>query len=173
MYSVLVFILLMVNWVIFSGLLDAFHLTLGIISCFIVTRLSADLVFENRAMSMGQRLVQAWRLAGYLLWLFWQVILANAHVLKLALTLRGGEEIKPRMVRFQSKLKTGFGKFALANSITLTPGTVTVRIDGDIFVIHAISRFAAEGLDGDMEARVARVFEPDNLEALGKGAQAA
>ncbi len=173
MYSVLVFILLMVNWVIFSGLLDAFHLTLGAISCLIVTRLSADLVFENRAMSMGQRAGQAWRLAGYLAWLFWQVVLANVHVLKLALTLKGGEEISPRMVRFPTKLKTGFGKFALANSITLTPGTVTVRIEGDVFLVHAISKFAADALSGDMEARVARVFEPDNLEAIGKGAEAA
>lgn len=169
MYSLLVFILLMVNWVIFSGLLDAFHLTLGVISCLIVTRLSADLVFENRAMSMGQRAGEAWRLACYLAWLLWQVVLSNLHVLKLALTRGGAKEIRPRMVRFTTKLKSGFGKYVLANSITLTPGTVTVRIEGDVFIVHAISKFAADGLAGDMEARVARVFEPKNEAALGKG----
>ncbi len=173
MYSVLVFILLMVNWVIFSGLLDAFHLTLGILSCLLVTRLSADLVFENHAMSMGQRAGQAGRLACYLAWLLWQVVLSNMHVLKLALTSAGAKDIQPRMVRFKTKLKTDFGKYALANSITLTPGTVTVRIEGDVFTVHAISKFAADGLTGDMEARVARVFEPGNDEALGKGAEAA
>lgn len=173
MYSILVFILLMVSWVVFSGLLDVFHLTLGVISCAIVTRLSADLAFENRAMSMGQRAEQAWRLGIYLLWLIWQVVLSNLHVLKLALSFRGGEEIRPRIVRFRTKLKTDFGKYTLANSITLTPGTVTVRIEGEVFTVHAISQFAADGLAGDMEARIARVFEPDNREARGDATEAA
>jgi len=163
----------MVNWVVLSGLFDGFHLALGVISCALVTRLSADLAFENRALSMGQRAHQAFRLACYLLWLLGQVILSNIHVLKLALAMRGTEAIQPRMVRFRTKLKSDFGKYALANSITLTPGTVTVRIDGDLFIVHAISKFAADGLAGDMEARVARVFEPDNEVALGKGAEAA
>jgi multicomponent Na+:H+ antiporter subunit E len=48
---------------------------------------------------------------------------------------------------------------ALANSITLTPGTITIRIEDDIFYVHAINRKAAEGLPGEMEDRLARVFE--------------
>ena len=55
-------------------------------------------------------------------------------------------------------LKTDFEKFLLANSITLTPGTVTIKILGDTFYIHAISDFSVDGLNGEMDRRIAHIF---------------
>ena len=166
MYQVLVFFLLLLTWVIFSGLIDPFHLSLGVISCLLVTWMSSSMLFANRADGIGIRARQAIMLLGYLLWLLWQIVLANVHILKLALNPAGLEEVRPRVVRFRTGLRTDFGKFVLAQSITLTPGTVTIKIIGDEFVIHAISKFAADGLDGAMEARIAAIFEPESRESM-------
>lgn len=61
----------------------------------------------------------------------------------------------------------------LAQSITLTPGTVTVKIDGDDFIVHGINQKAAEGLveedglDFEMERRIAAILEPELLNGRG------
>jgi len=157
-YPILVFALLFALWVTFSGLLDPFHLALGLLSCAIVTWLSSSLAFEDRTKPMARRWREARRLPGYILWLLWQIFLANVHILKLALVPGGIREVDPRVVRFRTRLGSDFEKFALAQSITLTPGTVTVKISGDEFYVHAISRKAARGLDGSMERRIARVY---------------
>ena len=46
----------------------------------------------------------------------------------------------PTLVTFQSGLKTDFGRFLLANSITLTPGTITVQVEGDTFTVHCLDK---------------------------------
>lgn len=155
-YTVIFFVLLFALWVVFSGLLDAFHLALGVISCGLVTWISSDLLFEDRGISLRRRLIQGVRLVNYLGWLLWQVVLANAYILRLAFSRR--DAIQPQIVRYESSLKSDFEKFLLANSITLTPGTVTIKILGGTYYIHAINDFAAGGLDGEMERRIAAIF---------------
>jgi multicomponent Na+:H+ antiporter subunit E len=156
-YTVLFFLLLLVVWVVFSGLLDPFHLTLGVISCGLVTWISSDLLFADRGISLRRRLVQGRRLTAYVAWLLWQLVLANIHMFKLAFAPKS--QLQPQIVRYRTGLKSDFEKFLLANSITLTPGTVTIKILKDTFYIHAISDFAAGGLDGEMERRIAFIFE--------------
>ena len=68
------------------------------------------------------------------------------------------KSINPQMVKFKTSLTTDLSKFVLANSITLTPGTVTVRIQGDEFLVHALTDYVAEGLPGEMEDRVKKIF---------------
>jgi len=147
----------MVIWVVYSGFLDPFHLSLGLISCGIVTWLSADLLFDDRSIPVRRRFVQAVRMLHYLLWLTWQIVLSNIAVLKLALA--GRNALQPQIVRYTTPLKTDFEKFLLANSITLTPGTVTIKILGDTFYIHAIDDSSVAGLNGEMDRRIARIFE--------------
>ena len=162
LYRTITFSLLLATWLVFSGVYDAFHITLGLISCGLVTWMSSDLLFEDRSMPLRTRIVQGWRLTGYLAWLMWQVVLSNLHLLKLTLMPGGMAEVKPRITLYRTSLKTDFEKFLLANSITLTPGTITVKILGDEFYIHAISEFAAGGLDGQMERRIAAIFAGDD-----------
>ena len=147
-----------------SGKFDAFHLLLGVISSLIVAWSSTDLLFQNRSKSLGARFSEVVRFAWYAIWLFWQIILANFHVIYLALTPKPIKEtLSPHLFNFKTTLKTDFARFVLANSITLTPGTVTVRVSEDVFVIHAITVKAAGDLQGgaisEMERRVAWVFE--------------
>ena len=153
--------MLLATWAMFSGKFDAFHLGLGILASLIVTWLSQDLLFEDRKKNLADRLAEAARFVSYVFWLLWQIVLANVHVFKLAMTKEGEEEISPRVVKLKTKLKSDFAKFVYANSITLTPGTITIQINGNEFLVHAISEVAEKDLrSGEMERRVATVFEP-------------
>jgi len=90
--------------------------------------------------------------------------LANIHVFKLAMTNKGYVEMAPRVVTIKTILKTDFAKFVLANSITLTPGTITMLIRGDIIHVHVMSQFLEDDLlEGAIERKVAEIFEPEVL----------
>ena len=167
MYPIIVFVLLFLNWIVFSGKFDGFHLGLGVVSCFVVTGLSHDLLFYDRKKGLIARMREAWRFICYLPWLTWEVVLANIHVFKLAMTLKGYGEMAPRVVTFKTILKTDFAKFVLANSITLTPGTITMLIRGDTFHIHVMSQFLEDDLlSGAIEQKVAEIFEPGTVNAV-------
>lgn len=97
-------------------------------------------------------------MSGYIVWLMWQVVLSNLHLLKLA--FQGPKALSPQIIRYETNLKSDFEKFLLANSITLTPGTITMKILGNTYYIHAVSDFTAKGLDGEMERRISAIFNP-------------
>ena len=64
----------------------------------------------------------------------------------------------------ETYLKTDFAKFVFANSITLTPGTITMLIRGDVVHVHTMSQFLEDDLlEGAIERKVAEVFEPEVL----------
>ena len=97
-YKAAIFFLLMAIWVVFSGQFDAFHLTLGVISSLLVVGFSGDLLFSDRSKGLEVRFRQAIRLILYVVWLVYEIILANLHVLRLALHPKGTEEVKPEVL---------------------------------------------------------------------------
>lgn len=153
------FLIMFGFWILLSGKFDLFHLILGVISSAIVSFISAD-VFMYSPESRN-KLKTASRFLLYVPWLIYQIMLSTLHVAYLALHPRMKEQIDPTIVTFKTTLKTDIAKVALANSITLTPGTITVRIEDQVFHVHAISRKAAAGLPGEMEEKLAKVFEKD------------
>ena len=162
MYRILTFCILFSIWIVFSGLFDAFHLPLGVLSAGLVTWASSDLLFPNRAPGLAARIKECSRLMSYVPWLLYQILLANLHVMYLALHPHGFAHVQPEIIRIRTKLRSDFAKWLLANSITLTPGTVTVKVEGDYLHVHAISRQAARGLGKEMEQRITRIFESEN-----------
>jgi len=116
MYRLLTFTLLLLTWVFFSGFLDLFHLSLGVISCAFVTWLSSDLLFEDRSVSLFDRIKQGWGLLCYFPWLVREIILANMHILRLALDPRAAEHVQPSVVKITTQLPSDFEKFILANN---------------------------------------------------------
>ena len=160
MYRLLIFAILYPIWLVLSGHFDPLHLVLGALCVGIVIWMSSDLWFMDRSRGAARRVREISCLVGYLIWLLWQVVLANLYILKLALSPGGLAEVAPQVVRFKTRLRSDFAKYVLAQSITLTPGTVTVKIVGDEFFVHAISKTVADGLDRSMESRIARVYEP-------------
>ncbi len=150
-------------WIVMSGKFDFFHLGMGVISSGLVAWLSHDLLFEGHTKKLGATLKEIACFLRYIVWLFGQIVLANLHIAGLALSLYPKKKLDPHIIKFKTSLKTDFARFVLANSITLTPGTVTVRIEEDTFYVHALTRRSAGDLAGDgpgeMERWVAWVFE--------------
>lgn len=158
---VVVFVILMTFWLVFSGHYDWFHITLGILCCMTVAYASHDLMISD--INSGSKLRKSLRFIGYLPWLLYQVVLSNIHVVRLIFS---SKDITPEIVTFKSSLKHDFSRVSLANSITLTPGTVTIGLDDEgTFQVHAISKATADDIrDGEMERRIARVFMDGNDE---------
>lgn len=150
------FVIMLIFWVIMSGMFDAFHLTLGVLCCLLVAFFSSDLLFPEQGKPWVRELVG---MIAYSPWLVWQIIVANLQVTYLILHPRMLEKIDPHLFRFKSKLTRPIAKVAMAQSITLTPGTITVNIYEDQFAVYALTREAAESLPGEMENRIAKALE--------------
>ena len=153
------FAILFLFWVLMSGRFDLFHLSLGIISSAIVAHISHDLLFQD--IKSKNKHIEALRFIKYLPWLLYQIVLANVYIAYLTLHPRMFKHIDPRIIRFKTRLKKDLSLVTFGNSITLTPGTITVLIKEGHFYVHAIDRFAAQALPGDMESRVGHVHLED------------
>lgn len=96
------------------------------------------------------------RIAFYWLWLLKEIAKANIAVMKVVFS--DLSEMQPQILTFETGLKTDMGKVILANSITLTPGTVTVELIGDRLSVHALTRAAADpSTILEMERRIAKL----------------
>lgn len=156
---VVTFLIMLVLWILLSGKLDFFHLSLGLISCALVSYFSSDLLFPNPDISLGNLLVTALRFMRYIPWLLYQILLANLHLMYLAFHPRMLELIDPQIIKFRTRLSSDLSRLTFANSITLTPGTITIYVSSDgYFRVHAIDAKSGEGLPGEMEDRIATVF---------------
>jgi len=150
------FVFMFVTWIVLSGKFDPLLLWLGGISSFFVAYYFYDLLFP--AMEQGYFKV-FFRFIRYIPWLILEIIKANFHLLYLAFHPRMKDLIDPHIFTFKTNLKSDIAITTLANSITLTPGTITVTADSDgVFRVHAIDRESAKGLPGTMLKKVAEVF---------------
>lgn len=151
MSFILTFIMMFAFWMLLSGQTMPILVILGVISSLLVAWWSHDL-FLGRV-NIGRGLARVFRHIAYLPWLFWQIVLANLHLVYL--TLHPNPPLEPAFIKFKTDYDTDMGVFVLANSITLTPGTVTIEAGRGEFIVHAITRTSAESLlTGEMQARV-------------------
>ena len=94
----------------------------------------------------------------YLPWFILEVVLANLHVAYLVLHPK--MPIDPSLVEFDTSLKSEVAQVLLAQSITLTPGTVTVDATDGRFLVHCLSAKSREGLaSGDIQTKVGQLFD--------------
>jgi multicomponent Na+:H+ antiporter subunit E len=140
-----------------SGLFDAWHFGLGVLSCALVSYMSSDLLFSEKPSMV--KVKKLFKTVNYFSWLLYQIILSNIYIAKLALHPQMKKKIHPRIVKFRTTLKKDFSIFAFANSITLTPGTITVFIENDCFYVHGIDAAVTDSLPGEMEERIKQTFE--------------
>ena len=155
------FFILFIFWALLSGKYDSFHLTLGAICSIIIAYLTHELLFAN--VRVGDTMLIVQRFITYIPWLVYQIILSNIHVAYLALSPK--MPIEPQILRFSTKLESDISWVTLANSITLTPGTITMDIKEGEFFVHALSKKVADDLNtGEMEDRIAHIFmEADHI----------
>lgn len=137
-------------WLLLSGHYDPLFIVFGIATCSVA-------VFVARRMGALDAESAPFHLAGravaYVPWLIWEVLRSNIQVARTILSPR--MPIDPAMVHFRSSQKTDLGRFVYANSITLTPGTVTTGVVGDDLEVHALSQAHVDGSEeNDMNRRV-------------------
>lgn len=154
---VITFFIMGIFWLLLSGIFDAFHIISGFICCLIVTLLSHDLLVKGKSQ---RKVLKSIRLILYLPWELWQIVLANIDVAYRVLHPR--MPIAPRIIEFDTTLRGDFSIVTLANSITLTPGTITILVEPEKgrFLVHAIAKESADALlvDQTMQKKVAHVF---------------
>ncbi len=153
-------------WLLLSGHYDWFHLGLGVLSVALVVRLSHDLphtvVYDpQRGPHRRSLMLIPWhRLLGYLPWLLVNIIKSNLQVAYLVLHPR--MPIAPVLIRFKTRLSSQVARVTLANSITLTPGTITVDLKDDEYLVHALVESSADLLImGVMQNKVASLFREE------------
>ena len=81
----------------------------------------------------------------YVVTLVVEIVKANRQVIHYILTSK--YEVEPVLVRFKTKLKKDSSRAVLANSITLTPGTITVSLTDNEYVVHCLDKELAEGME--------------------------
>jgi len=150
---------LMAIWLIMSGHFDLEHILYGALSVALVVWLNTRIrpIPLHSGECIVARCINIPRLIGYLLWLLWQIVRSGVYVAYLVLHPK--MPINPIMVNFESILPTPLAHVILGNSITLTPGTLTVDVKGDYFVVHALTPgLELDLVSGEMEARVGRLY---------------
>ncbi len=139
-----VFFLMLFVWLILNGRVTAEICLFGV-------GISAALIFfmcRFMDYSLKKELL-LFRLIPFLIGYFWvlikEIVKANVCVLKIILSPELQPE--PALVYFDTKLKSGVARMMLANSITLTPGTITVSVEKQRFCVHCLDRELAEGME--------------------------
>lgn len=146
-------------WILLSGFFDKMHLSLGIICSAIIAFFSHDLLIPS-VESVNMALKKAVNFIRYIPWIIYQIVLANIDVAYRILHPK--MPIDPKIITFKTKLRSDLSLTTLANSITLTPGTITVDIKDGIYYVHAVATKPADDLlSGEMENRVANVYMED------------
>jgi multicomponent Na+:H+ antiporter subunit E len=151
-------------WLVFSGKFDALHLGYGVVSIVLVTVMCRGLLTGpvDRPENDVFPRVRWLRALAYPWWLLAQIMVSNLQVA--ALILHPRLPVRPILLEFRSGLQSDLARLALGNSITLTPGTLTLLVEDDVFLVHALHSDLASGLlNGLMQHKVAAVFGEPQL----------
>lgn len=151
LHSVSLFFFLYLFWLLLSGFFTAFLMSAGAGSALAVVWFARRMY---GAQPPGRRVHLGLRAFTYGPWLLKEIAKSAWSVSRIVLDPR--LPISPTLVRFRPSQKTEVGLVIHANSITLTPGTITIEADGGEFLVHGLTRDAAQGAVGsEMDARVA------------------
>jgi multicomponent Na+:H+ antiporter subunit E len=161
------FAVLFAFWLILSGKLEIKYLLFGLASAALVTFVTQDLLQpeesrrHKKASSAVSWLKAGWTLFFYFVWLFYEIVQSNLQVAYLVLHPK--LPIKPGLLRFRTRLRSKAGHVLLANSITLTPGTITVDLTEGTYLVHALVPEAAGSLlEAKMQSKLEAIFgEPE------------
>lgn len=93
----------------------------------------------------------------YIVVLIVEIIKANLTVLKM--TVSKELDFEPQLFYFRTDLKETSSRVMLANSITLTPGTITVTLEDDLYCIHCLDKSMAEGMEESSFVQILRKIE--------------
>jgi len=150
MKKLLTLAMLIVSWLLWSGHFDPLMLTFGLLSCAFVYYLLHQLEVIQLNPETASLLI---KLPSYVPWLLWQIVLSNISVAKIV--WRRDMKLSPAVEQVRATQKTSIGLVVYANSVTLTPGTLSVDAQQGSVLVHALEAesFEGEGFQ-DMDKRV-------------------
>jgi multicomponent Na+:H+ antiporter subunit E len=142
-------------WVLITWRLNYQFLLVGLISTYALTRFNQSMIIgpaERFHVNKGTVLMGA----RYLWLMLVAIVKANIDVAKIVLQRK--MPISPGIVKFKTGVKKDFDRVVLANSITLTPGTLTIDMIDDVYVVHCLTRANAEEVcNWDMEKELIKI----------------
>lgn len=160
-HIVSLYLFLLAAWVLWSGLswpwgehFEPLVAVMGVLSTALVVFIAwrMDLIDSEGAPLQ----LTTFRTVAYVPWLAWEIVKANIDVARRILDPR--LPISPNMIEVSASQSSEIGRVVFANSITLTPGTVSVILEKTTIAVHALTREAGEEVEsGDMDRRVTRL----------------
>ena len=158
-HLIIIFVSIFVFWFILSGLIAPFMLFLGLVSTAFVIYIMNRMDLIDEEISFHN--FSAKGLLLYIPWLFKEIIISNIKVcLYIVIPNR---KINPQIIKIKSSQISDLGHVLYANSITLTPGTVTIDVDGDIFTVHTLDDQFKESLESNEMDRKIKSTEKNYL----------
>lgn len=151
------YILLFLFWIILNGKITWEIVTFGIVLTGALACL-LYVLFQYTPKKDFRFLRKAPVFFVYIFVLLWEILKSCVKVMYFIIKDRRNL-LTPSLVTFHAGLHTGFGRFVLANSITLTPGTITVQVDGDEFTVHCLTRELLDTTDANVFIRMIRRME--------------
>jgi len=152
MHRLSAIVVLFAFWLLLSGYFEPFLLAAGLGSAVAVVWLAHRMDLIDRE---GHPIHLWWRALAYWPWLLKEIVKSAWDVSRIILSPR--LPISPELVRVRTSQKTTVGVVTYANSITLTPGTISVEVEPDEILVHALTHAGAESLlEGEMDRRVTR-----------------
>ncbi len=147
--------LLAAVWLVLSNRFEALPLAFGAVSCALTLYLALRMDRTDReAVPLAYR-AGAW--FGFVAWLGVEIVKSNLAVTRAILDPR--LPIRPSTVRVRATQRTLLGRVSFANSITLTPGTVSMDLDGDAIDVHTLLAASPEAM-AEMGRRVSAMERP-------------
>lgn len=142
-------------WIILSERLNFESIIFGAVICSLVIYFNKDMKMKTFNMKAAYfKKSKLW--TSYIFVLLREIVLSNLQVAKIVLSPH--IKISPKIVAFNVNVKSDLNKTILANSITLTPGTLTIGLDGERLVVHCLDEKYADGISNtDFEKIITRV----------------
>jgi multicomponent Na+:H+ antiporter subunit E len=152
------FVVQLAFWLALSGQYRPLFVAIGAVSSLgitIVTNRIVATVLAGPSGSIANRLARTWWFSVFAGWVLWKIVGASVQVAYFA--IHPGLPFRPGFVRFRTSMQRPLSRVVLATAITLVPGTMTVRLDGDRFLVHALLPDAFDDLrSARMQNMVAR-----------------
>ncbi len=158
MYYGIVYLYLLF-WMVLSENLTIEAFFIGIVISLFVTTLNKDLISNYRKFNFRKNIV-SW--ISYTIMLIKEILVSNFNVAKIVLSPK--IIISPTVVKIKTKIKSDFHKTIFANSLTLTPGTLTIFMDKDEIIVHCLKDEYATGLTNSVFERLILKVEEDIYE---------
>lgn len=153
------YLLFLLAWIIFNGNITLEIFIFGVVIAAVMLAFMCKFMDYSlkKELNVYKKSIHFF---AYIALLIREIVKANLAIIPKVLTVE--EEMEPVIVKFRTNLKSDFTRMLLANSITLTPGTITVSMEEDEYTIHCLDSSLAEGLENsDFEKALMKLDEEE------------